>query len=490
MATDFNYLRNVKPKNIDELDLYLRIFLGIKLSKKALVPGMVAPLQVVWEGFSGDHDRLLYVSARGAGKTMAMAVLMLLNSHFYPQCHTSHIAPIGTQANIAYRTLRKFLRGEIGEPYGDYCNYFTKSIKHYTEFKNGSTVVINTATDNGVRGEHVQRLFLDEVDNLEQEVYESCIGMVKATDFIPAQILGMSTWNSNYGRVSDFLSNWQSRDVMFSTWLETAKLCKENCSECKGIYTSDKKYTLWESCHGPIQDGIPYGRCHERHPSGGADGHVSRSELILKFTCSSYERWLSEYESQAPRASGKLFTWFLPNLPQYNEHLIYNPNLPLISGLDYGASHDPTVMIFGQYDNGKWNILDGFEIARVSSQQAIEAIGVYSHKRFGKLPDKVYRDPSAAHIYYTIDSLWPDVEQSYPGGKFKNDKKFRLDEAIGIPGVTNNLFIDKTSHLDELRNEMASIKLEGQTLKMPGRSPDYLDALSYLMAGELYSAIY
>lgn len=485
-ALDFAAVENLRkhrPKTPQQLKTYLKAFLGIEFSDKALVPGMTPPFQVIWEGFNGLHDRLLHVSARGSGKTMEMATLMLLNSFFNPGCMTAHIAPIGTQANFAYKHLKTFINGRQGGPIGDFSSYCVKTLKKYTEFTNDSTVTIHTATDDGVRGGHVQRLFLDEVDNLDSEIFETCVGMLKSSADMDAQVLAMSTWNTGLGLVSEFKESWNPKDIFFSTVWETAKICTHDCKLCQQITTKDRLYTLWESCHGPQDDDCPYGRAHANHPKGGAGGHVAFSEIVSKMTLVSYERWLSEFESQSPRSAGKLFTWFVMNNEQNNSTLRYESSEPLMVGLDYGSSTDPTVFIFAQNYGGNWYILDAFEVRNKDSHNAVKDATSYSMKKFGKLPDIVYRDPSARNIHWSIDELWPSCDISYPRHEMKTDKVYRLSEAVGIPGVNGQLFIDKTPNLDELRKEMASIMLVGKQVKVINRSPDYVDALSYLMAG-------
>mgnify|MGYP001268814283 FL=1 len=476
------------PQTAEELGDWCEFFLGLHFSNKALSPGATAPLQVLWRIFSQQSVRNLYIAARGSGKTVMLATLQLLFSHFYKTCKTVHISPTQKQSIIAYNDFQSLIHSDDEQvPWRDFSKFIKRETNSETDWSNGSRVEVRIGSnEQGVRGPHVQKLSLDEVDEIKSEIIEVAIGMRRSTDELMGQLICVSTWNTDAGPVSDFMATWETQNIMYSTFLEAMQKCEGDCEKCKKIKTKDNKLNFFDRCHGEIKDGIPYGRAHKNHPGGGSDGHVLVETFQENFRDTSAIKWLSEYESRSPETRDLVFYWFMKDDPHYHSNLKYDPNYPLLAGADYGSSRDPSVVIFGQHISDRdWHILGGIEVKGLDSAGVAKKATEYAMKNFGKVPDWCWYDPSASGLKVSLINEWPDCYITFAKGKYRNDKTFRMIEAVGIPGLAGQIYIQAGRELNELRREMGSYKFVGENkTRLIGRSPDWLDALSYMMAGK------
>ncbi len=103
------------------------------------------------------------------------------------------------------------------------------------EWKNGSQVSILTASTKSVRGPHPQCLKLDEVDEIEPEVYEAALSQPQAK-FGHKSSLGMFSTNHNYNGMMDLaLQRAEERGhaiFRYCVW-EILESCRDYaCSTC------------------------------------------------------------------------------------------------------------------------------------------------------------------------------------------------------------------------------------------------------------------
>ncbi len=137
-----------------------------------------------------------------------------------------------------------------------------------SEFKNKSKVSILTASMTAVRGPHPQALKLDEVDEIDSEVYEAALSQ-PTSKYGHKAVLGMFSTNHNImGQMDKALANAVDKGhhvYKYCIW-ECLASCRDyTCSTCK----------LSSICPGPYET-----------PEGGgmkgADGYYTVEDFIEK----------------------------------------------------------------------------------------------------------------------------------------------------------------------------------------------------------------
>lgn len=78
----------------------------------------------------------------------------------------------------------------------------TEPTRRLTSWKNGSTASVLTASSRSVRGPHPQRLILDEIDEMDADVYQAALSQTQSKGEIRAGVGKFST-NHRYGGVMD-----------------------------------------------------------------------------------------------------------------------------------------------------------------------------------------------------------------------------------------------------------------------------------------------
>jgi len=135
------------------------------------------------------------------------------------------------------------------------------------EFTNNSQVSILTASRTSVRGPHPQALLLDEVDEIDEQIYQDALSQ-PTSKFGHKAVLGMFSTNHNInGQMDRALANAKERGhnvYQFCIW-ECLASCRDyECSTCP----------LAELCPGEQMK--------------GADGYYSIEDFIRKLETLSY----------------------------------------------------------------------------------------------------------------------------------------------------------------------------------------------------------
>ena len=180
-------MRETQPRDDRELGQYLQTFLKIKAPARAVCAGHDAPMSYVADGFFERTGDCAVWAPRGGGKTTLAAALTLMESKFRKGCATRILGGSERQSRYMYEAFTGFLREEFaGEVAG-------KTGRERTRFRNGSEVEILTQSPTTVRGVHVPRLRLDEVEEFKREVFEAALYIPHSRRGLGARVEMLST---------------------------------------------------------------------------------------------------------------------------------------------------------------------------------------------------------------------------------------------------------------------------------------------------------
>ena len=168
--------RNVRPRTARQLKRWIRDYTGIKIPDKAVCPDHQSP----WECFEAIHLKrpsiALVLGSRGCGKSFLSALDTHLTSRWDPDHGTRILGGSKAQSVQIYHAIRDIAARYEGKKGGD-ADALAKLRKDGATYTNGSEVEILAASPTSVRGPHVPSLKLDEVDEIDNDIRESAMGM-------------------------------------------------------------------------------------------------------------------------------------------------------------------------------------------------------------------------------------------------------------------------------------------------------------------------
>jgi len=218
------------PRTKEHLALYCAFVLGVKIATPAACAIHASPLDALWDAYVDEESFLIWHAMRGSGKTLLLAVLAYLESTFKPYCGTTILGGSLEQSQkiISYSAQlwerpgvpkQLLLGGVVGRGY---------------KLKNGSWVHALAASQKSVRGPHPQRLRLDEVDEMAEEIFDASLGQPKANHGIPDQVVASSTLHHAFGMMAELIDKREERDAKLFQW------CVEEVRAPRGFWTDEE----------------------------------------------------------------------------------------------------------------------------------------------------------------------------------------------------------------------------------------------------------
>jgi hypothetical protein len=154
---------------------------------------------------------------------------------------------------------------------------------------NKSSINILTASSKSVRGPHPQKLKLDEVDEMEDGIYEASMLIPKTKHGIKASVQIYSTMHKAYGLMQRVITEAARSGYSIYKWcvFDVMEKCPDwrDCEACE----------LWEDCQGKARQ---------------ADGFYSIENAINEKRRVSRDTWLSEMLCFHPSQEGLIYKEF------------------------------------------------------------------------------------------------------------------------------------------------------------------------------------
>lgn len=231
-----------------------------------------------------------------------------------------------------------------------------------TRFKNGSRYGISTASTRSVRGPHPHCLFLDEIDEMDIEVFNAAMLQPQGDDRYKASWAFTSTWHRADGIMADWINNASARNFKLYKWciLEVMEGCYDySCSTCNKV--------LEEQCQGKMKQAMELAESEQLRLGIILPGEPARmgfnsvEDVIAKiesaFISGSQHRISSIIDIDAelfcrkPRRTGLVYSDFDPNI-----HVIQPFNIPetwvRYRAFDFGFTN-PWACVYVAYDKAR-----------------------------------------------------------------------------------------------------------------------------------------
>lgn len=274
-----------------------------------------------------------------------------------------------SQSEKSYKAMGDFWRiSDLREDYLVKEPMITK-----TEWLNGSLVSILTASQRSVRGPHPQDLILDEVDEMDEDIFEAALSQPLSKYDIPSSLGILSTNHNIDGTMDKALRIAERGDLKLYKWCvwEILESCRDyDCSTCK----------LHPICPGEQMK--------------EADGYYKIEDFIKKLAHLSWDtlqrEWLCE----------KVGRGDLVYQNEYDEdiHLVnvaFNPNKQVILSNDWGGVDPFSVGAWQMFDDLGWVRIDEVYMGNTTNRAVLKVCK--ERPWWGKVLEAV-ADPSRADL--------------------------------------------------------------------------------------------
>ena len=343
---------------------------NVQLASRSVCAGHDAPIDFLAEQIIDRPPASLWIGPRGGGKSYISGLGAWVDSISYDKHGTCILGGSLAQSEQIYEALTSFdnVRPDASP---------VTLTKRLAKFTTGSTVSILAASSTSVRGPHVARLRLDEVDEIDEDIREAALGMCMELHGASASIVMTSTWHRLGGPMAALVEQAESGAFPIHRFcaFEVLERCPEwrsgsmleRCPECP----------LKKWCHADRHqhNGIPKAK--------RSDGHYTIDSLIQKVRTLSPRVFESDYLCMGPKASGLWFSRFdarnISEEGEYNER--FPVHIAIDSGVHTGAVFFQTIEVDGV---PRCNVFAEYLVEGKSAEVAAkEIIDVMNSRCFG-----------------------------------------------------------------------------------------------------------
>lgn len=210
------------PQTDDELFWLIAALWGIKLPRVSVCPGHTSPFQAVADAyFARAPNFAVWYGSRGSGKSLALAALGLTKT-FVDELDCTILGGSMTQSMNVRAHMAAMLE-HINAPLPAIAKDITTMIKT----KSGAEIRPLPASQTTVRGPHPPLQLLDEVDEMDWDIYNAALGQAMeqisknkfvGTGKMAEYIVASSTWQNPEGTFSKVIDNAREKGMPIYTW--------------------------------------------------------------------------------------------------------------------------------------------------------------------------------------------------------------------------------------------------------------------------------
>ena len=261
----------VPPKTKEDLANYLELFFGLKVASTSVCDGHCAPLDAIAASYFAESPVVIWVASRGfGGKTRLLSALskmeMMLGANI------TLLGGSGQQSRRIHQYVREAWEYEPEIDGKKFLSPFTEMVPKQpnnwgAKTNKGNSIEALTASTKSARGAHPERLRLDEVDEMREDVYDSSLGQPMSND--TKGIRGQTTISSTH----------QYPDGLMTRVLEEA---------------AERGWPVYMWCY------------KESHVDNG--GWLTQEQIDDKRQTVSESMWDIEYELQEPSIEGRVLS--------------------------------------------------------------------------------------------------------------------------------------------------------------------------------------
>lgn len=359
--------KTLGPLNDDQLHKWILDNLGLNIPRVAVCEDHQSPFDFIADIYFERVDSAIAVASRDGGKTMASALIHLLNSLFKPGCESITVGAIWAQSNRAYDNLKKLLKFHGKVPSIDKHPDIEKTKQEQTVFMNGSTVEILPGTIAAVNGPHGQKLHRDEAELMDAEVFKEANNISSSKTIIERdgdgnevkKIIKAQDWITStrkwaHGQMQGFVdeveqavANGFKPTYQLYTWcvFEVAQRVP-NCRVANPDLPEEKKCDCQNVVKGDWGDEAKTPRRFSDVCKGKlarSDGYTSLDDIHKKFLENDRDTWEAQKECSKPEVSGLVFPMFSKEKHGIKNYSPDPDNGDIFTSTDFGGTNPHAV---------------------------------------------------------------------------------------------------------------------------------------------------
>lgn len=191
----------IRTSDPDQVKRFLWRAFGVVIPDVRVCPDHQSPWEALWDAFTAERASCaVWVARRGGGKSFTIACLGQLLSILL-RASVNILGGSGEQAKRVHDHMQELWKKPAAP------RYLLQSdpTKRETTLKNGSKIQALMASSASVRGAHVERLLLDEVDEMELEILDASMGQTMSSKHVKAHTVFSSTYHRPDGVMKEVL---------------------------------------------------------------------------------------------------------------------------------------------------------------------------------------------------------------------------------------------------------------------------------------------
>ena len=293
-----------RPQTRPELWAYICHFFGLALPYRKFTPGHSSPFDFVADGFFDPAQDIAAWACRSGIKTLGASILAALEYRFWDGIQGRVLSGSEDQARFLYEYWQRWCGTVLADRLdGEEHRLLTRVA--------GGRFEILAASQKKVRGGKVQRLFEDELDEIDPGIDAAAVGMIASSDHMPGRTVYTSTWHRSDGMMGRLVEACPDNGVRLHKWnvWEAIERCGEDrhqhgcgCRQCELAGVCVPKARAFHDDPG-----------HEVGIAAEAMGLYRIDDVVKAFRKVSKATWQAEYECRRPSVEGLVY-------PEFDEH--------------------------------------------------------------------------------------------------------------------------------------------------------------------------
>lgn len=337
-----------RPTTREDLWLFIYQHCGLRLPHKSFAPGHSTPFDFVADAFFNPGQDLAAWANRSGLKTLCSSIIAALEFRFCEsKLHGRVLSGSEDQAKNLYEYWQNWCWGLLAD------RLKADPQKLLTRLDNGELRIL-AASQKRVRGAKVQRLFRDEIDEIDPEIYGASVGMLASLDGVPARTVDTSTWHNPAGPMGRLVQEAPQRGIRLHKWnvWESLAQCPterhqegRNCEKCP----------LGEVCLAKARE---LNRSARMGIASECCGLFGIDDAIKQIRQWSQQQWEAEAECKRPSLEGLVYPKF-DRAVHVKADLDFSDDLPTFRAIDWGL-RDFVCLWVQQGKNGNLLVVDEY----------------------------------------------------------------------------------------------------------------------------------
>jgi hypothetical protein len=284
-------------------------------------------------------DFILWANRSGS-KSFIAGLIAWIWSSMYSQCEINILGGSREQSEKSYKAMNSFfyesgLENEL---------LIKPPLQSETVWKNRSQVSILTASQTSVRGGHPQILFLDEIDEMDFDIYDAALQQPVSKHNIPGQLGLFSTNHKIAGTMDKAVEKMKDHLFKWCIW-ECLESCRDySCSTCK----------LLPYCPGKQMK--------------EADGYYKIPDLLQKLNFISEHAFLTEWLCKKQNINDLVYGEEY-NPDKHLKNITYQEGQECYLSIDWGGVNPFSIGVWQYFDGLGWVRVDEIYMGQTTNSR-------------------------------------------------------------------------------------------------------------------------